>query len=77
MAYTKKQQAYQKRRYRTDKKYRDSLIKSNTEKHKKNRSKYAKKSKEYYHSNPDYRKNKLAKMREYNKKNRKKNTSEK
>ena len=35
MAYTAKERAYQKKRYRTDKKYREKLIKDNTEKHKK------------------------------------------
>lgn len=71
MAYTKKEQAYQKKRYRTNKEYRDKLIKDNTEKHKKNKRKYADKMRDYYHSNPEYRKRKLAKMRAYNKAHKK------
>ena len=38
MAYTEKDRAYQKKRYRTDKKYREKLIKDNTEKHKKSKT---------------------------------------
>ena len=40
MAYTQKEKAYQKKRYKTDKKYREKLIKDNTEKHKKHKKKY-------------------------------------
>lgn len=72
MAYTEKERKYQKKRYRTDKKYRDNLIKTNTEKHKKNKTKYNKIMKDYYHSNPEYRKRKLAKMRAYNQAHKKK-----
>lgn len=74
MAYTAKERAYQKKRYRTDKKYREKLIKDNTAKHKKNKKKYAKIMKDYYHSSSEYRKKKIAKMRAYNKRNRKKKT---
>ena len=66
MAYTKKEQAYQKKRYKEDKAYRDKLIKDNTEKHKKQKSKYAKIMKDYYNSNDTYRKNKIRKMKAYN-----------
>ena len=72
MAYTAKERAYQKKRYRTDKKYREKLIKDNTEKHKKNKKKYAKKMRDYYYSSSEYRKKKIAKMRAYNKRTRKK-----
>lgn len=72
MAYTAKDRAYQKKRYRTDKKYREKLIKDNTEKHKKNKKKYAQKMRDYYHSSSEYRKKKIAKMRAYNKRKRKK-----
>lgn len=72
MAYTKKEKAYQKKRYRTDREYRENLIKTNTEKHKKNKPKYNKKMRDYYHSNPEYRRKKIAQMRAYNKKKRSK-----
>ena len=67
MAYTKKEKAYQKKRYGTDKAYREKLIKDNTEKHKRNKKKYAQKMREYYNSSETYRKEKRQKMREYNK----------
>ena len=51
MAYTAKERAYQKKRYRTDKKYREKLIKDNTEKHKKHKKKYAKKMRAYNQRN--------------------------
>ena len=70
MAYTAKERAYQKKRYRTDKKYREKLIKDNTEKHKKNKKKYNKIMRDYYHSNSEYRKKRLGQMRAYNKRKR-------
>ena len=72
MAYTAKEREYQKKRYRNDKKYKEKLNKDNTEKHKKNKKKYAKKMRDQYHSSSEYRKKKIAKMRAYNKRNRKK-----
>ena len=66
MAYTKKEQAYHKRRYKNDKAYRDKLIKENTEKHKKNKKKYADKMREYYNSTPEYRVKKKKAMSDYN-----------
>ena len=77
MAYTKKDKAYQKKRYRTDTAYREKLIKDNTEKHKKHKKKYAKIMKDYYNSNSEYRRKKIAKMRVYNQKKRKDKKSKK
>ena len=68
MAYTRKEKAYQKKRYKNDKEYREKLIKDNTEKHKNNKRKYANKMREYYQSNSEYRNKKRHKMAEYNKK---------
>ena len=62
MAYTQKDRAYQKKRYRTNKEYREKLIKDNTEKHKKNKKKYNKIMRDYYNSNSEYRKKKIGKM---------------
>lgn len=67
MAYTKKDKAYQKKRYKNDKAYRDKLIKENTEKHKKNKKKFADKMRDYYNSTPEYRAKKKKKMAQYNK----------
>lgn len=70
MAYTKKEQAYQKKRYKNDKEYREKLIRDNTEKHKKNKRKYANKMREYYNDTPEYRAKKKKAMAEYNKRHK-------
>ena len=41
--------------YQKNKKYREELIKKETEKHKRNRPKYAKEQREYYKDSEEYR----------------------
>ena len=53
--------------YQKNAKYRRELIAKETAKHKRNRPKYAKESREYYAENEDYRKYKRAYAKRYRK----------
>lgn len=67
MASTRAEKKASKKHYEEDIKYRKKKIEQEVAKHKANRPKYAKESREYYEDNADYRKYKKRYAREYRK----------
>lgn len=69
MASTTAEKRASRKKYATDKRYREKKIAGETAKHKRNRPKYAKEMREYYDDNEKYRKWKRAYAKKYRREN--------